>query len=128
MGYKKDELKEILLKGDYDIVFSKIDEEYGDIYKFFSRWTETSKYNIFGYKNSHYDEIIGKALQEKDNKNKVTIYNEAREILANDLPCIPVYIANTVICKKENIKDIYTTKYGNLVFDYAYNEDVSAAK
>ena len=127
-GYKTEELKEILLKGDYDILFSKIDEEYGDIYKFFSRWTATSKHNIYGYKNSQYDEIIGKALQAKDNKSKVTIYNEAQEILTNDLPCIPVYIANTVICKKENIKDIYTTKNGNLVFDYAYKEDVSVLK
>ena len=81
-GYKKDELKEVLQKGNYDIVFSRIDEEYGDIYKFFSRWTSNSKYNIYGYKNLDYDKIIEKALIEKDNKNKIRIYNEAQEILA----------------------------------------------
>ena len=68
------------------------------------------------------------SLQEKNDKTKISIYNEAQEILAKDLPSIPVYIANTIICKKENVKEIYTTKGGNLVFDYAYKEDNTVAK
>lgn len=135
-GYDKDELKDVLTKGNYNILFSKIDEEYGDIYKFFSRWTANSKYNIYGYKNLEYDKIIESALMDnsskgnssKDNENKIMIYNQAQEILAKDLPCIPVYIANTVICKKENIKGIYITRSGNLIFDYAYKEDGTGAK
>ncbi len=127
-GYKKDELKEVLQQGKYDIVFCRIDEEYGDVYKFFSRWTSNSKYNIYGYKNLEYDKIVEKAQLEKDNKNKIAIYNDAQEMLSKDLPCIPVYIVNTVICKKENIKDIYTTKSGNLKFDYAYKDNTLVVK
>lgn len=127
-GYKKDELKEVLIKGNYNIVFSRIDEAYGDIYKFFTRWTSNSKDNIYGYKNLDYDKIIENALMEKNEKNKIIIYNEAQEVLAKDLPCIPVYIVNTVICKKENIKDIYTTKSGNLIFDYAYKDNAMGTK
>jgi ABC-type oligopeptide transport system substrate-binding subunit len=127
-GYKKDELSEVLRQGKYDIVFSRIDEEYGDIYKFFNRWTSDSKYNIYGYSNLNYDKTIEKALVEKDSKNKIRIYNEAQEILAKGLPCIPVYMVNTVICKKENVKDIYTTKSGNLKFDYAYKDSTMVAK
>jgi peptide/nickel transport system substrate-binding protein len=121
-GYKKDELKEVVEKGDYDIIFSKINEEYGDVYKFFSRWTSYSTYNVYGYNNLEYDKIIENVSVENNKENKIKSYNEAQEILAKELPCIPVYIGNTVICKKENIKDIYTTKGGNLVFDYAYKE------
>ena len=128
IGYKKDDLKKVLVKGNYDIVFLRNDEEYGDIYNFFSKWTAYSKDNIYGYKNSDYDKTIGKALIEKNDKNKVTIYKHAQEILAKDLPCIPIYIANTVICKKENIKGIYTTKSGNLIFDYAYKESETTSK
>ncbi|MCB2290418.1 peptide ABC transporter substrate-binding protein [Clostridium sp. CS001] len=127
-GYKKDELSEVLRKGKYDIAFSRIDEEYEDIYKFFSRWTANSKYNIYGYKNLDYDKTIERALKEKDSENKIKIYNEAQQILAKGLPCIPVYIVNTVICKKENVKDIYTTKSGNLKFDYAYKDNTVVAK
>lgn len=127
-GYEKDKLNEVLKQGDYNILYSKIDEEYGDIYKFFSRWTSYSKYNIYGYKNLEYDKIIEKALIEKDSKVKIELYNQAQNVLAKDLPCIPIFIANTVICKKKNVKDIYTTKSGNLVFDYAYKEDSVAAK
>lgn len=127
-GYTKDDLKKVLVKGNYDIVFSKNDEEYGDIYKFFSKWTSSSKDNIYGYKSEDYDKTIAKALMEKENKNKITIYNSAQGILAKDLPCIPVYIANTIICKKENIKDIYTTKSGNLIFNYAYKDNTTVAK
>ncbi|MGV8983080.1 peptide ABC transporter substrate-binding protein [Clostridium sp.] len=128
MGYEKDELKEVLKQGNYDMLFSKIDEEYGDIYKFFSRWTSNSSYNIYGYKNIEYDKTIQRAFMEDDNKKKILIYNEAQDILAKDLPCIPVYIVNTVICKKENVKDIYTTKGGNLVFDYAYKDNTVIVK
>jgi len=129
-GYKKDkdELQEVLKEGNYDILFSRIDEESGDIYKFFSRWTSNSKYNIYGYKNLEYDKLIESALIEKDSKNKIKIYNQAQEILSKDLPCIPIYIANTVICKQENVKDIYTTKRGNLIFDYAYKDNSIVAK
>ena len=128
IGYKKDELSEVLRQGNYDIVFSRIDEEYGDIYKFFSRWTSNSKYNVYGYKNLDYDKTIEKALTEQDSNDKIRIYNEAQKILAKGLPCIPVYIVNTVICKKENIKDIYTTKSGNLKFDYAYKDNSVVTK
>jgi ABC-type oligopeptide transport system substrate-binding subunit len=128
VGYKKDELSEVLRQGKYDIVFSRINEEYEDAYKFFSRWTTNSKYNIYGYSNLDYDKTIEKALLEKDSENKIKIYNEAQEILAKGLPCIPVFIVNTVICKKENVKDIYTTKSGNLKFDYAYKDNTVAAE
>jgi len=127
-GYEKEKLNDVLKQGKYNLLFSRINEEYGDIYKFFSRWTSNSAYNIYGYKNLVYDKIIESALREKDEKSKIKLYNEAQEILAKDLPCIPVFIVNTVICKKENIKDIYATKSGNLVFDYAYKEDDTAAK
>ncbi|MBZ9609108.1 peptide ABC transporter substrate-binding protein [Clostridium estertheticum] len=127
-GYTKDELEKVLKEGNYDIIFSKNDEEYGDIYKFFTKWTSYSKDNIYGYKSSDYDKTIEKALMEKTDKNKVTIYNHAQSILAKDLPCIPIYIGNTVICKRENIKDIYLTKSGNLVFDYAYKEAKTDSK
>lgn len=125
-GYKRDDLEEILKKGDYDIVFSRIHEDYGDDSKFFSRWTSNSTYNIYGYRNSEYDKIIESAWKEGD--NKIKLYNDAQEILAKDLPCIPIYVGNTVICKRENIKDIYATKNGNLIFDYAYKEDNSSTK
>ncbi|MGH4125008.1 MAG: peptide ABC transporter substrate-binding protein [Clostridium sp.] len=127
-GYEKDELNKVIKRGGYNILFSKIDEEHGNIYKFFSRWTSSSNYNIYGYRNLEYDKIIESALLEKDNKNKIKLYNEAQEILAKDLPCIPIYILNTVICKKENIKEIYTTSAGNLIFDYAYKENNTVAK
>jgi peptide/nickel transport system substrate-binding protein len=121
-GYKKDELKEVVEKGDYDMIFSRINEDYGDVFKFFSRWTSNSTYNVYGYHNLEYDKIIESVSVENNNENRIKSYNEAQEILARELPSIPIYIGNTVICKKENIKDIYTTKSGNLVFDYAYKE------
>ena len=128
IGYDKNELDEVLKKGEYNILFSKVDEENGDIYKFFSRWTSNSKYNIYGYKNLEYDKIIESALMEKNSKNKIELYNEAQNILSKDLPCLPIFIANTVICKKINVKGIYTTKSGNLVFDNAYKEDSGVVK
>jgi len=128
IGYGKDDLKKVLTDGNYNIVFSNNDDQYGDVYNFFSKWTTNSKDNISGYKNSNYDEVIGEALLENNDKNKIKIYNQAQEILAKDLPCIPVYIANAVICKKVNIKDIYTTKGGNLKFDYAYKDNTITKK
>ncbi|MGH4052121.1 MAG: peptide ABC transporter substrate-binding protein [Clostridium sp.] len=127
-GYKKDELQKVIANGNYDMVFLKDDVEDGDIYSFFSKWTAYSKDNVYGYINSNYDQTIAEAMSENNDKNKVTIYKQAQEILAKDLPCIPIYIANTVICKKENIKGIYTTKSGNLVFDYAYKDNETTSK
>lgn len=127
-GYEKDDLKKIISSGNYNIVFTENSEGYEDVYKFFSKWTANSKDNIYGYKNANYDKTINKALTESNNSKKIVIFNQAQEILAKDLPCIPVYIANTVICKKENIKGIYATKSGNLIFDYAYKDNTTVIK
>ncbi len=61
IGYTKEDLKKVLVNGNYDIVFLKNDEEDGDIYNFFSKWTAYSKDNIYGYNDLNYDKTIENA-------------------------------------------------------------------
>ena len=76
--------------------------------------------NFYGYKNVQFDEKVVKARMEKDKMKKIELLKEAENILMDDIPVIPLYFKNFIICKKSNVEGIYTTKKGNIKLDKAY--------
>lgn len=122
-GCNEEELKEAMEKGEYDIVASEYTGLYGDSLAFLEGWC--TKSNIYGYKNANFDSLVSKAKIEKDKAKRKEFILNAEELLLSDLPTIPIYYENLVVCKKSNIEGVYITKEGNLKLDRAY---VKAAK
>lgn len=52
---------------------------------------DLGSYNFVGYDNPVFDQVIGAALQEVDFSSRVTLFHQAQEILAEDLPWIPLF-------------------------------------
>lgn len=117
-GYNEEELKEVMEKGDYDIVAREYTGLYSDSLAFLEGWCTNS--NIYGYKNPDFDSLVAKAKVEKDKVKRKEFISKGEEVLLSDLPTIPIYYENLVVCRKGNIEDIYITKEGNIKLDRAY--------
>jgi peptide/nickel transport system substrate-binding protein len=117
-GCNEEEFKEAMEKGDYDIVASEYTGLYSDSLAFLEQWCTNS--NNYGYKNANFDSLVAKAKCEKDKVKRKELIVKAEELLLSDLPTIPIYYENLIVCKKSNIDGIYTTKEGNLKLDRAY--------
>lgn len=119
-GYEQEGFSEELKKNDYDI--AKIDSEgnYDYPISFLEEWMSNSDTNFFGYKNIQFDEKVVKAKMEKDKMKKIEFLKEAENILMEDMPIVPLYFSNNIICNKGSIEGIYTINKGNIKLDKAY--------
>lgn len=120
IGCSKEELKETIDNGNYDMIKIDYGGEYDSPIAFLEKWITNSKFNVYGYSNSSYDRLINQTKNEKDNKKKMLLIEKAEDTLVNDVPVIPLYYYNTVLCKRGNIEGIYITKRGNVVLNKAY--------
>lgn len=120
IGCSVEEFNDEMSKGDYDIAKVECEGGYDYPLSFLERWTINSKDNIYGYKNIQLDNILEKSKIEKDKGKKIELLRSGENILFEDMPMIPLYCNNVVVCKKGNIKDIGITKKGNIKLDKAY--------
>lgn len=120
IGYNAEEFNDELSKGDYDIAKVEYEGSYDYPLSFLERWTINSKDNIYGYKNIELDNTLEKSKMEKDKGKKIELLRSGENILFEDMPMIPLYCSNIVICKKSNIEDISITKKGNIKLDKVY--------
>ncbi|WML36024.1 peptide ABC transporter substrate-binding protein [Clostridium sp. OS1-26] len=120
IGYSAEEFNDELSKGDYDMAKVECEGSYDYPLSFLERWTINSKDNIYGYKNIELDNILEKSKMEKEKGKKIELLKSGENILFEDMPMIPLYFSNIVICKKSNIEDIGITKKGNIKLDKVY--------
>jgi len=119
-GYELEEFSQELKKNDYDIAKIDCEDNYDYPTSFLEYWMSSSNTNFYGYKNIQFDEKIVKAKLEKDKTKKIELLKEAENMLMEDTPVVPLYFSNIIICKKNNIEDIYRINKGNIKLDKAY--------
>ncbi|MCM8711864.1 peptide ABC transporter substrate-binding protein [Clostridium sp. SYSU_GA19001] len=119
-GYNESEFQDIIKNSDYDMILTDYTSFYKDSLALLESWVSTSKLNVYGYKNSEFDSLILKAKFEKDKIKRKELLEKVEEILIDDMPMMPLYFKNIVLCKKSNIEGIYITPEGNVKLDRAY--------
>ncbi len=122
-GCSEIELKDVLESSDYHMLIMNYALFYNDPVSILESWVSNSQLNLFHYKNSEFDNIVSKAKFEKDKVQRAEFLRKAEEMLVNDVPVIPIYFHNIVLCKSPLIKGVYVTKEGNIKLDRAYIED-----
>lgn len=119
-GYGAEEFADIIKEEDYDIAKVDYEGNYDYPLAFLERWTSSSDVNLYGYNNLEFDTKVIKAKMEKDKAKKIQFLKEAENILMEDVPITPLYFSKNIICKKNDIEGIYTTKRGNIKLDKVY--------
>ncbi len=92
--------------------------DYNDPNTFLDMFVTGNGLNQARYENKKYDDLIAAAARERDPKRRLAIFQEAEDILLDDLPVIPIYIYTRVYLKSPavqgwtpNIEDIHPLKY-----------------
>lgn len=121
-GYSSEELKKITKAGEYDMLLVDYNGLYEHAAAFLSNYKSKAPGNFSGYSSVEYDNTLIKIKFEKDESKQKSLLKDAEEILMRDLPVIPLYFDNVVLCKKDEVKGIYVTERGTIRLDRAYLE------
>lgn len=128
IDYEYNELRAKLEEGEYDMALVEFQGNYDNPICFLNNWKENGYASFTTYKNSEFELLTNRAIYEKDIDKKYDNIYKAEEILFKDLPIIPIIDFNTVVCKREYVKDIIVTKCGNIRFNKAYKEAYTEEK
>jgi len=113
-------LKEMCVKGEQELFLwrwnedQKVDWVYGDLFR------SDSPYNYTHYSNPTADDLIYKVRTEKDEDQRYQYGVELQELLVDDCPEVPLYIANLVIAYRKGLQGEYLFGGGNHDWSHAY--------
>lgn len=119
-GYNQEKFEEIIQNNEYDVVLTDYLGEYNSSMAFLEKWVSNSKFNIYGYNDIDYDVLILKARITEDNNEVVQYLNSAEKLLYNDMPCIPLYFCENIICRKKYVEGLKINKRGNVILKNIY--------
>lgn len=114
-SYNYDEINQIINKKEYDIIFNEYYGEYDDDSAYLKKWCSDS--NIYGYKNSKFDQMIGKSNITKDESKRKELLNDAERLLIEEAVVVPLYFENIAVIKRKEVQGLYITKRGNVCFE-----------
>jgi len=121
-GYNSEELKEIVKAGNYDMLLVEYSGLYDNAIAFLENYKGKTPNNFSGYSSTEYDNGLIKAKLEKDKGKRKILLQNVEDILMKDMPVIPLYFDNIVLCKKNNVRGVYVTRDGTVRLDKAYIE------
>jgi peptide/nickel transport system substrate-binding protein len=113
-GYDTEQFNDEIKKDDYDIAKVQYEATYNYPLSFLEQWESSYKNNVYGYKNLEFDNILTNFKLEKNKDKKMELLRTAENTLMQDMPIVPLYFNNILICKRNNIKGICISKKGNL--------------
>ena len=90
---------------DYQVSRAGWTGDYPDPNTFLDMWTSWSQQNQTGWENAEYDALIRKAAVTKDPAARLEVFQQAEEILLNELPVIPIYIYTRVYALHPAVKN-----------------------
>lgn len=68
--------------------------------------------NYYGYKNPEFEKKIAEANRADSVEDAQPLLKEAEEIIAEDMPTIPLWNSTAQVAWSENVDNVHTTPYG----------------
>lgn len=123
--YSESEFLNAIKEGEYNLALVNFQGNIDNPICFLNQWNMGNfASEISGYKNPSFDQKVNSVKTEKDLNLKYANMKKAEKILSSDVPVIPIFNFNTVLCKREYIHGIYVTKSGNIRFNKAYKDKI----
>jgi len=107
---------------DYDISRAGWTGDYEDPNTFLDMWTSWSQQNQTGWTNAAYDDLIRKAGREANPVQRYEYFQQAEEILIDELPILPIYIYTRVYLLHPAVNGWYPTHLDHHPWKYIHLE------
>lgn len=97
-------IQEKMLSKDYQLVLLRWSGDYNDPTSFLEIFESENYFNIVGYKNTQFDQLISGARQEIDELKRMDMLREAERLLFESMPICPVYFVHNSYALKQHLK------------------------
>ena len=75
------------------------------------------------WENPRYQQLLAAAEREIDPEKRQHYFNQAEQILIEEMPVIPLYYTTNSFCKNKRLKNVHMTNLDQVDFRWAYFEE-----
>lgn len=98
--------------GDYQIARHGWLADYNDPISFLDMWVTGGGNNDAKYSNAEYDKLIKQVKASSERKERIDLMHQAEDVLAKDMPIIPLYFYTDLYLKSDKLEGFYTSPLG----------------
>ncbi len=105
--------------GNFEICLGSWTPDFADPYMFMNLWYDSSKFGLSGdrsfYKNAKVDELVRKAVDVTDQKERTKLYQQAQKIAVDEAGYILLFQTSTIVPQRANVKGfVYNPMLDNM--------------
>lgn len=104
--------------GDYQVARHGWLGDYNDPISFLDMWVTGGGNNDANYSNKEYDKLIAKIKASSDRDERMELMHQAEDILAEDMPVLPLYFYTDLYLKADKLEGFYSSPLGFKNFMY----------
>ena len=105
-------------EGDFQVARDGWLGDYNDPISFIDMWITGGGNNNAQWSNKEYDKIVSEIKSTTDAKERYAKMHEAEDILAKDMPIIPIYFYTDLYLISDKLEGMYTSPLGYKYFMY----------
>lgn len=105
-------------EGDFQVARDGWLGDYNDPISFIDMWITGGGNNNAQWSNKEYDKIVSEIKSTTDSKERYAKMHEAEDILAKDMPIIPIYFYTDLYLISDKLEGMYTSPLGYKYFMY----------
>lgn len=105
-------------QGDFQVARDGWLGDYNDPVSFIDIWVTGGGNNNAQWSNKEYDKIVSEIKSTTDSKERYAKMHEAEDILAKDMPIIPIYFYTDLYLISDKLEGMYTSPLGYKYFMY----------
>ncbi|WP_419725062.1 peptide ABC transporter substrate-binding protein [Terrisporobacter petrolearius] len=105
-------------EGDFQVARDGWLGDYNDPVSFIDIWVTDGGNNNAQWSNKEYDKIVSEIKSTTDAKERYAKMHEAEDILAKDMPIIPIYFYTDLYLISDKLEGMYTSPLGYKYFMY----------
>lgn len=106
-------------KGEYQVARHGWLADYNDPISFLDMWVTGGGNNDANYASKEYDDLIAKVKATSVREERIKYMHEAEDVLAKDMPIIPIYFYTDMYLKSDKLDGFYASPLGYKYFMYA---------
>lgn len=111
-----------LYQGNFDVARNGFTGDYADPMGNLEIFLSPQNVKTNRWSNAEFDQLIKVNHELTNQKLRMANFIKAEQVLATDMPCIPIYYYTSRLLVKPNVKNAIRTYLGHPVFDFAYVE------
>lgn len=105
-------------EGDFQVARDGWLGDYNDPISFIDMWLTGGGNNNAQWSNKEYDKLVSEIKSTTDAKERYAKMHEAEDILAKDMPIIPIYYYTDLYLISDRLEGMYTSPLGYKYFMY----------